>query len=73
MHGTGCTISQAPGVVRMRVGEHNRAGMQPLEFSEPIKATVDHHIRVAIRDQERGVHRMAPSARRDLTTCAYEL
>src|SRR5205823_12945431 len=60
----------APRVIRMRVREHNRPWMQPLKFPEPIEATIDHHIRGAIRDHQRGMHTMASRARVDLAAGA---
>jgi hypothetical protein len=57
-------------VIGMRVREHNRTGTHPLELSQPIKAAIDHHARAAVRNQQRRMHAMPPSARLDLATCA---
>jgi hypothetical protein len=32
----------------MRVGEHDRPGVQPLKFSKPIKTAIDHHVGAAM-------------------------
>ena len=66
MHRAGRTVSQAPRMVGMRVGEHDRAGAQPLEFSQPIKAAIDHQSGAAIRDQQRAMHIMPSRPRLDL-------
>jgi hypothetical protein len=42
----------------MRVREHDRIWMQPLKFPQPIKAAIDHHVRAAIRDHQRGMPMM---------------
>ena len=47
----------------MRMREHDRAGIDAIQFSQPIKAAIDHHIVGAIRDQQRRVHLMTPRAR----------
>src|SRR2546427_11388088 len=52
----------------MRVREHDRTGTHPLELSQPIKAAIDHHTRAKMRNQQRRMHAMPPSARLDLTT-----
>ena len=40
-------VFQAPRMIRMRMGEHNRVGLQAIKFSQPIQAAIDHHIRAA--------------------------
>src|SRR5207248_10491334 len=72
MHRAGRAVSQAPRVVRMRMGEYDSLRMQPLEFSQPIKAAIDHDIGTAIRDHQRNVHAMASRPLFDLTACAEE-
>src|SRR5437016_10691176 len=72
MHRARRTISQAPRMIRMRVREHDRLRMQPLKFSQPIKAAIDHHIGAAIRDHRRGTHGMPSRALLDLTARAKE-
>ena len=52
VHRTGSAISQSPGVIRMRVCKHDRAGTQPLKFSQPIKAAINHHIGPAVADEQ---------------------
>src|SRR6266498_5264157 len=54
----------------MPVREHNRTGTHPLELSQPVKAAIDHHTRAKMRNQQRRMHAMPPSARLDLATCA---
>src|SRR5207249_10651892 len=71
-HGTGRAFFQSPGVIRMRMGEHDRVGMQPLKFPQPIKAAVDHHAYAAIRCEQRSVHAMPPGSRLDLAACSEE-
>jgi hypothetical protein len=46
--------------------------MQPLKFSQPIKATIDHHVRAAVGHKQRCMHAMASRARLDLAACAEE-
>ena len=65
-------FSQAEGVVGMRMCEHDRVRMQPLKFSKPIKAAIDHHACAAIRHEQRSVHAMPPGSRLDLTARAEE-
>jgi hypothetical protein len=45
-------------MIGMRMGEHDRARLQSLKFSQPILAAVDHHVGAAIRNHERSVHTM---------------
>src|SRR5947207_1759135 len=71
-HWTRRAFSQSPGVVRMRVCEHDRVRMQPLKFSKPIKAAIDHHPGAAIRHEQRSVHAMPPGSRVDFTARAEE-
>jgi len=61
---------QAPGVVRMRVGEHDRVGMQPFKFPEPIETAINHHAGATIRYQQRAVHAMPPRSYVDFATRA---
>src|SRR4030095_1318224 len=70
MHRTGRAVFETPGMVRMGVSEHNPAGTQPLEFSQPIKPAIDHHPGVAIRHSQRAVHAMSSRPRLDLTARA---
>src|SRR5438309_10226857 len=72
MHRARRTISQAPRMLRMRVREHDRLRMQPLKLSQTIKAAIDHHIGIAIRDHQRGMHAMPSRALLDLTARAKE-
>jgi hypothetical protein len=72
MHLAGRANSQAPRVIGMRVREHDRPRMQPLKFSQPIKAAIDHHVGTAIRDHQRSVHTMASRPLLNLTTRAKE-
>ena len=44
----GRAVSQTPGVIGMRMGQHNRVRMKPLEFPQPIEPAVDHHFGAAI-------------------------
>ena len=44
----GRAVSQTPGVIGMRMGQHNRVRMKPLEFPHPIEPAVDHHSGAAI-------------------------
>jgi hypothetical protein len=46
--------------------------MQPLEFPEPIEAAIDHYIRGAIRDHQRGMHTMPSRSLLDLTARAQK-
>src|SRR6266567_5249479 len=46
--------------------------MQPLKFPEPIEAAIDHHIRGAIRDHQRGMHTMPSRSLLNLTARAEE-
>src|SRR5438046_8694415 len=48
-------FSQSPGVVRMRVYEHDRVRMQPLKFSKQVKAAIEHHTVDAIPQQQASV------------------
>ena len=66
----GRAVFETPGVVRMGVSEDNPAGTQPLEFSQPIEAAIDHHPGAAIRHQERAVHAISSRPRLDLTARA---
>ena len=52
--------------------EHDRAGIYAFQFSQPIKAAIDHHIGAAIRDHQRGMHAMPSRALLDLTARAKE-
>jgi hypothetical protein len=72
MHRAGRAFLQAPGVVRMRMRKHDRAGMQPLKFSQPIEAAVNHHGRATMGNQQRSVHAMPPRPRCDLAPCTKE-
>lgn len=65
IYGTGRAVFQAPGVIRMGVGEHNRARTQSLKFSQPIQAAIDHHPGAPIRHQHRAVHAMVSCPRVD--------
>src|SRR5436190_10516606 len=65
-------FSQAEGVVGMRMCEHDRVRMQPLKFSKPVKAAIEHHACAAIRHEQRSVHAMPPGSRLDLTARAEE-
>ena len=65
-------LLQTPGMVRMRVGKHDRVRMKKRKFSEPIKAAVDHHVGPAIRDEQRAVHSMPSGPRLDLPAGAEE-
>src|SRR5436305_13864227 len=71
-HWTRRAFFQSPGVVRMRMCEHDRVRMQPLKFSKPVKAAIDHHACTAIRHEQRSMHAMPPSTRLDLTARAEE-
>src|SRR5947207_5659274 len=71
-HWTRRAFSQAEGVVGMRVCEHDRVRMQPLKFSKPVKAAIDHHACAAIRHEQRSVHAMPPGSCLDLTARAEE-
>ena len=70
MHWAGRAVSESPRVIGMRVREHDRAGMQALKFSQPIKTAVDHHTRAAVAHQQRCVHAMAACACLDFTARA---
>ena len=54
----------------MRVREHDRPGAAAIQFSQPIKAGIDHYVCPAIRHQQRGMHPMSPRARLDLAARA---
>jgi hypothetical protein len=56
----------------MGMREHDRAGMQPLKFSQPIEAAIDHHIGVTMRDHQRCVHPMPPRPFLDLAPSPEE-
>ncbi len=66
----GRAVLQSPCVIRMRVCEHDRAGLKTFKFSEPIKSAINHHVAAAIRHQQRSVHAMSARPRLDLTACA---
>jgi hypothetical protein len=51
----------------MGVREHDRPRMQPLKFSHPIKAAINHHIGTAIRNHQRSMHTMPSRALFDFT------
>jgi len=70
VHRTSPAAFQAPGVIRMRVREHDRVGVQPLKFSQPIKAAINHNVGAAIRHEQRAVHAMPPRPRFDFPTRA---
>jgi len=72
MNGARRAVFQAPGVVRMRMSEHDRVGMQPFKFPEPIEAAINHYAGVTVRHQQRAVHAMSPCPRCDLTARAKE-
>jgi hypothetical protein len=59
-------------MIRMRMGEHNRVGLQAIKFSQLIQAAIDHHIRAAIRDHQRGMHTMPSRSLLNLTARAEE-
>ena len=61
---------QAPGVIRMCVRENNCVRMQPLKFSQPIEATINHNLGATIGDEERTMHAMPPGPRFDLAAGA---
>src|SRR6266550_3087347 len=61
---------QSPRMIGMGVREHDRAGTDAFQFSQPIKTAIDHHICTAIRSQQRRMHTMSPRARVDLAACA---
>jgi hypothetical protein len=52
VHRTRRAFLQAPSVIRMRVCKHDRAGAQPLKFSQPIKAAINHHIAPAVGNEQ---------------------
>ena len=70
MHRAGGAVSQAPGMVRVRVRENDRVGSEPFKPSEPIKAAINHHVGAAIRHEQRTVHAMPPRPRFDFPTRA---
>ena len=72
MHRAGRAISQAPRVIGMRVGEHDRRRANTFQFAQPIKAAIDHHIRTAIGNQKRCVHAMPSCPRFDFAARAEE-
>ena len=72
MHWAGGAVFQAPGVVRVRVRENDRAGSEPFKPSEPIKAAINHHLCATIPDQQRTVHAMPRRPRFDFPACAQE-
>jgi hypothetical protein len=41
--GHGRALFQSPGVIGMRVREHDRPGVDAFQFSQPIKTAIDHH------------------------------
>jgi len=54
----------------MGMREHDRAGADAFQFSQPIKTAIDHHARAAVGNQQRRMHPMSPRARVDLAACA---
>src|SRR6266496_3688864 len=70
MHWARRAFFQAPGVVRMRMGEHDRVGMQPFKFPEPIETAINHHAGATIRHQQGAVHAMPPRSCVDFATRA---
>src|SRR5438067_5434547 len=54
----------------MRMGKHDRLGLQPFKFSEPIESAINHHAGVTIRHQQRAMHAMPPRSCVDLRTRA---
>ena len=53
IHRTRRALFQSPGVIGMRVREHDRPGAHAFQFSQPIKTAIDHHVCTAIRNQQR--------------------
>ena len=70
VHRTRRALFQSPGMIGMRVREHDRPGADAFQFSQPIKTAIDHHICTAIRNQQRRMHPMSPRARVDLAARA---
>ena len=70
IHRTRRPAFQSPRVIGMRVREHDRARTQPLKFSKPIKAAIDHHIGAAAGDHQRRVHVMPSRPLLNLTARA---
>ena len=56
----------------MRVREDNGVRMQPLKFSQPIKAAINHHFGAAIGHEQRSVHSMAARPRFDFAAGAQK-
>jgi hypothetical protein len=59
-------------MIGMRMREHDRIGMEPLKFSQPIKAAVDYHICAAVRNHQGRVHAMPSRPLLYLTARAEE-
>jgi hypothetical protein len=72
IHRTRRAAFQSPRLICVRVCEHYRVRMQPLKFSQPIEAAIDHHIRAAVRHHERGMHAMPSGPVVDLAARAEE-
>jgi hypothetical protein len=69
-NGTRRAILQAPGVIGMRMRQHDRIGSQPSHSPQPVESAVDHHAAGAMPDQERRVHTMLAGPRLDLAASA---
>ncbi len=65
-------LFQAPGVVRMRMGEYDRGGMQTFDFAQPIKAAVNHNSVATVGQEHGGVHPMPPRPCLNLSARAEE-
>ena len=52
MHRARRTVFQTPSMIRMRMRQYDRAGTQTFEFSEPIKAAINHHVVPAVRNEQ---------------------
>jgi hypothetical protein len=72
-NGTRRAILQAPGVIGMRMRQHDRVGSQPPKPPQPVESAVDHHAPAAVRDQERSMHTVLAGPHRDLAAGAEKL
>jgi len=72
IHRTRRAAFQSPRVIGMRVRKHDCPGTDAFQFSQPIKAGIDHHVCTAIRNQQRRMDPMSPRPRVDLTARAEE-
>jgi hypothetical protein len=50
--------------------QHNRAGPQPTDTAQPVRAAIDHRAYSAVRDQCAGMPLMTTASRVDVTSSA---